>query len=114
MLQRSPSYIHAEPDEDSIAKLLRRFLPEQWAYRLIRWKNIRQEKIEYDMTRKDRKALKRTWSTLSAKPCLKGLMLTRILPRITTPGTSAFALRPMGISLKQLAMELHLSRPTKF
>ena len=58
MLQRSPSYIHAEPDEDSIAKLLRRFLPEQWAYRLIRWKNIRQEKIEYDMTRKDPEGIK--------------------------------------------------------
>jgi cation diffusion facilitator CzcD-associated flavoprotein CzcO len=40
MLQRSPSYIVSRPAEDRIANLLRRFLPERLAHRLVRWKNV--------------------------------------------------------------------------
>lgn len=58
MLQRSPSYIHAEPDIDRAAKTLRRWLPERWAYALTRWKNIRLEGIEYAATRKDPEGVK--------------------------------------------------------
>jgi cation diffusion facilitator CzcD-associated flavoprotein CzcO len=40
MLQRSPSYILAMPDEDAIANALRRRLGERRAYRIVRWKNV--------------------------------------------------------------------------
>ena len=40
MLQRSPSYILSLPTEDPLANLLRRFLPDNAAYRIARWKNI--------------------------------------------------------------------------
>jgi len=40
MLQRSPGYIVSLPEEDAMAKRLRRILPATWAYRLSRWKNI--------------------------------------------------------------------------
>jgi cation diffusion facilitator CzcD-associated flavoprotein CzcO len=40
MLQRSPTYILSMPEQDPIANFLRRVLPEMWAYRLSRWKNI--------------------------------------------------------------------------
>ena len=40
MLQRSPSYIVAWPDEDRIANLLRRWLPTQSACNITRWKNV--------------------------------------------------------------------------
>jgi cation diffusion facilitator CzcD-associated flavoprotein CzcO len=40
MLQRSPSYILARPDEDAIAQWLRDHLPEKAAYMATRWKNV--------------------------------------------------------------------------
>jgi monooxygenase len=40
MLQRSPTYIVALPDEDPIANLARRFLPSKVAYGIARWKNV--------------------------------------------------------------------------
>ena len=40
MLQRSPSYIVARPSEDPIAKRLVKKLPDGFAHRLVRWKNI--------------------------------------------------------------------------
>jgi cation diffusion facilitator CzcD-associated flavoprotein CzcO len=40
MLQRSPTYIVAAPDEDRIANALRRWLPARTAYALTRWKNV--------------------------------------------------------------------------
>ena len=40
MLQRSPTYIVAWPDEDAIANALRRYLPSTAACTLTRWKNV--------------------------------------------------------------------------
>jgi cation diffusion facilitator CzcD-associated flavoprotein CzcO len=40
MLQRSPTYIVSQPDQDQIANSLRRVLPEKLAYAITRWKNI--------------------------------------------------------------------------
>ncbi|MBV8929007.1 MAG: NAD(P)/FAD-dependent oxidoreductase [Mycobacteriaceae bacterium] len=40
MLQRSPTYIVSQPDEDVVAAQLNRWLPAPAAYPLIRWKNI--------------------------------------------------------------------------
>ena len=41
MLQRTPTWFGARPSQDRLALLLRRLLPEKWAYALTRWKNIR-------------------------------------------------------------------------
>ncbi|MEX2482408.1 MAG: NAD(P)/FAD-dependent oxidoreductase [Gammaproteobacteria bacterium] len=51
MLQRSPTYVVSMPAEDKIAHLLRKLLPEQLAYRLIRWKNIQFQRYVYRQTR---------------------------------------------------------------
>ena len=40
MLQRSPTYIVAWPDEDVIANTMRRWLPAKAACTLTRWKNV--------------------------------------------------------------------------
>ena len=40
MLQRSPTYVIARPGSDPFAIRLKRYLPERWASRLARWKNI--------------------------------------------------------------------------
>jgi len=46
MLQRSPSYIFPDKDHDPLAQKLMKILPEKWAYRLIRKKNIFLERFK--------------------------------------------------------------------
>ena len=52
MLQRSPTYMVAMPDTDPIANLLRKILPDTWAYALTRFKNIRLQDFFYKRARK--------------------------------------------------------------
>ena len=40
MLQRSPTYVVSMPEQDRIANFLRRLMPDVWAYKLSRWKNV--------------------------------------------------------------------------
>ena len=40
MLQRSPTYMVARPAEDAVANGLRKHLPAQLAYQIIRWRNV--------------------------------------------------------------------------
>lgn len=40
MLQRSPSYVITVPQQDAMVAALRKLLPEKWAYRLIRGRNV--------------------------------------------------------------------------
>jgi cation diffusion facilitator CzcD-associated flavoprotein CzcO len=51
MLQRSPTYMIAFPDEDIIANVLRRILPAKTAYRLTRWKNVRLQAFIFRLAR---------------------------------------------------------------
>lgn len=51
MLQRSPTYIASWTSRDRIAALLRKFLPEQTAYDIVRWKNTTIQQVFYHLTR---------------------------------------------------------------
>ena len=51
MLQRSPTYVVARPDEDAVANLLRKALPESWAYELTRFKNVAMQNYFYKQSR---------------------------------------------------------------
>ncbi len=51
MVQRSPTYVVARPDEDKVANLLRKFLPAKWAYGLTRLKNTLMQGYIYKQTR---------------------------------------------------------------
>jgi monooxygenase len=51
MLQRSPSYIVTRPAEDSLANLLRKFLPDSAAYAASRWKNVLLGTFFYNLAR---------------------------------------------------------------
>jgi len=51
MLQRSPTYVVARPDKDSLSLALRKFLPEKVAYSLTRWKNTTLQQFVYKRTR---------------------------------------------------------------
>lgn len=52
MLQRSPTYMVSRPGRDAIADVLRKILPAQMAYDLVRWKNVSLGMWFYDQTRK--------------------------------------------------------------
>ena len=59
MLQRSPTYVISRPARDRLANLLRRLLPETWAYALTRWKNTRMQQWLYHRSRKTPAQLKK-------------------------------------------------------
>ena len=59
MLQRSPTYMFSWPDEDAVANLLRKILPEMLAYRITRWKNIRMQSFIFRFARKRPKLARR-------------------------------------------------------
>ena len=59
MLQRSPTYIAAVPEEQPIAKKLRRFLPPTWVSRLTRWKQVLFQIYVYQISRKKPRRMRR-------------------------------------------------------
>ncbi len=52
MLQRSPSYVMSMPNQDPVADLIRKLLPERPAFRAVRWKNARFANFIYNFCRK--------------------------------------------------------------
>jgi cation diffusion facilitator CzcD-associated flavoprotein CzcO len=52
MLQRSPTYIASRPEQDSIANVLREYLPAKLAYSLSRWKSILSSMFTYSFARR--------------------------------------------------------------
>ncbi|PZN92192.1 MAG: FAD-containing monooxygenase EthA [Alphaproteobacteria bacterium] len=53
MLQRSPTYMVSRPASDGIANFLRKLLPAQMAYDIVRWKNVTFGMWFYNQTRKN-------------------------------------------------------------
>ncbi len=58
MLQRSPSYVVSLPAEDRIANALRRRLPAQTAYEIVRWKNVLRTMASFQIARRWPAAMK--------------------------------------------------------
>jgi monooxygenase len=52
MLQRSPTYIVSQPEQDGVAGKLMRWLPENAAYTAIRWKNVVRSSAVYGACQK--------------------------------------------------------------
>jgi monooxygenase len=52
MIQRSPSYVVSLPGTDRLATRMQRVLPEEVAYRLVRWKNIARMAAIYGLSRR--------------------------------------------------------------
>jgi len=59
MLQRSPTYVVARPEEDALANWLRRRLPAMVAYRITRWKNVLMGMFFFNLSRKRPKVVKK-------------------------------------------------------
>ncbi len=59
MLQRSPTYVVARPEEDAMANSLRRWLPAKLAYGITRWKNVMLGMVLFNLSRKRPRMVKR-------------------------------------------------------
>jgi len=70
MLQRSPTYIVAVPEEDPVANWLRRRLPEGPAYAVTRWKNVAMTTLSYRFARRFPRAMRRLvrWGVVRQLP----------------------------------------------
>jgi monooxygenase len=51
MLQRTPTWMFSRPAKDAIANFLRKWLPEETAYRITRWKNVLLQDIGFKRAR---------------------------------------------------------------
>ncbi len=52
MLQRSPTYISAQPSRDAVADAFRKVLPDRVAYAASRWKNVLRSSFYYNLSRR--------------------------------------------------------------
>ena len=59
MLQRSPTYVVARPDQDKIANAMRKLLPDSVAYALTRFKNTQLQHFMYQRMRKEPQKMKK-------------------------------------------------------
>ncbi|MAD44242.1 MAG: FAD-containing monooxygenase EthA [Oceanospirillaceae bacterium] len=70
MLQRSPSYVISVPQQDPMVALLRKILPQTWAYRIIRGRNISITLALYNFCKKFPHAARRLlqWGVKNSLP----------------------------------------------
>jgi monooxygenase len=52
MLQRSPTYVVSRPEKDPFALTLAKYLPAKMAYLITRWKNVSQQALLFQMSRR--------------------------------------------------------------
>jgi len=71
MLQRSPSYIFTVPSVDRVSKFLRKFLPENWVFKMARKRNIALQRLFFKLAKR-RPKLIRGLALRGVKRQLKG------------------------------------------
>jgi monooxygenase len=59
MVQRSPSYVLAMPSVDALADVIRRRLPDRYAYPVIRWKNALLGMLIYQLSKRRPRTVKK-------------------------------------------------------
>ncbi len=51
MLQRTPTWMFSRPAKDGLANFLRKILPEETAYKITRWKNVKMQDFAFKQAR---------------------------------------------------------------
>ena len=77
MLQRSPTYIVAVPAHDAVANFLKRHLSPERAYALTRRKNVFFQRLQWVLSKRYPKAMKRLLVWLAAKQLPEGYDVER-------------------------------------
>lgn len=102
MLQRSPTYIVAQPAEDRVANWLRRYLPEKVGYAAARWKQILLTMFFYNLMRWQPALMKRNLLKLVQAQLGSGYdVATHFTPRYN-PWDQRLCLAPDGDFFKAI------------
>jgi monooxygenase len=96
MLQRSPSYVFAMPSRDAVADRLRRWLPERWAYRLVRLKNVALSMYLFRAARRRPEATKARLMALARRQLPAGFDVERHFSPRYLPWDQRVCLAPDG------------------
>ena len=124
MLQRSPTYIISQPDQDPLAAKINRWLPEGKAYTMIRWKNVVLQTALYQLCLKLPQRMRkiRQHPGQHAPSVLRHVVAADLYPQILRPiGDSLHLLgalprviierRQRRFSLRQCTFHIHDTHP---
>jgi cation diffusion facilitator CzcD-associated flavoprotein CzcO len=103
MLQRSPSYVLSLPSRDPIADALRRRLPAQQAYALVRWKNVLLTMANYQLCRRAPNLMRRLLRRLTASQLPEGYDLDTHFNPSYSPWDQRLCLVPDGDLFKSIS-----------
>ena len=96
MLQRSPTYIVSQPEEDPIADKLNRWLPEKAAYTTIRWKNVVQQAFVYGACQKFPRRMRKTFMGFARRQLPEGYDVRKHFGPHYNPWEQRLCLVPNG------------------
>jgi monooxygenase len=102
LLQRSPTYMVARPSVDRVAEILKRVLPDVWAYRLVRSKNILLSIYFFRLMRKYPEASKRRLVGLVAEALGAGHNMSKDYTPRYKPWDQRLCLVPDGDLFKAI------------
>ncbi|GAB3009892.1 flavin-containing monooxygenase [Mycobacterium bourgelatii] len=96
MLQRSPTYIVSQPERDSVAERLNRYLPERMAYTVVRWKNVVRGAALYGACQKWPRRMRKMFMGLAKKQLPEGYDVRKHFGPHYNPWEQRLCLVPNG------------------
>ncbi|MCV6986585.1 NAD(P)/FAD-dependent oxidoreductase [Mycobacterium shinjukuense] len=96
MLQRSPTYIVSQPDRDSIAERLNRWLPPKVAYTAVRWKNVLRQAAVYAACQKWPRRMRKMFMGLAQRQLPQGYDVRKHFGPHYNPWEQRLCLVPNG------------------
>lgn len=102
MLQRSPSYVGSLPDEDPIAVAANKYLPENVAHVVNRWKAIVFSTAQYQLARKFPNYMRKTLMTMAKRRLPEGYDVEKHFGPSYNPWDQRLCLAPNGDLFKTI------------
>jgi monooxygenase len=102
MLQRSPSYVGSLPDVDPIAVQANKYLPEDVAHVVNRWKAIIFSTAQYQLARKFPKYMRKTLMTMAQRRLPDGYDVEKHFGPSYNPWDQRLCLAPNGDLFKTI------------
>ena len=101
MLQRSPTYVIARPEEDNFSLTLQKYLPMKWAYHITRAKNVSLGMLSYQLARSQPEFVNRYLVKMAAKQLRSDEQAKHFSPDYK-PWDQRLCLVPNGDLFKQI------------
>ena len=102
MLQRSPSYVGSLPDVDPVAVAANKYLPENLAHVVNRWKAIIFSTAQYQLARKFPKYMRKTLMTMAQRRLPEGYDVEKHFGPSYNPWDQRLCLAPNGDLFKTI------------